>query len=230
MTQPLPLIAGQDSFELLRDTIAAILVTETANQQTLATAAAEDPRLWAFRVFVERADPWSEFQEVSPGDDQLDVEPIVNVAVDNLTYDPSASNVIERQKSTGIYHLECYGYGVAKDDGATGQTTGDYLAAISAQRLVRLVRNILMAGEYTYLGLQGTVWKRWIQNIQFLEPSFDTRAIQHVAAARIAFQVDFGEVSPQVSGEILEAIGVTVKRTEDAEIVLQADYGPSDWT
>lgn len=227
MTQPLPLIDGPDTSEIVRDKIAEILVTEQAAQQALATAAAEDPRLWELRVFVERSDPWSEFQAV--GEDQLDVAPIINVAVDNLTYDASASNQISRQKTTAIYHIECYGYGIAKAEGA-GQSPGDLLAALTLQRAVRLVRNILMAGEYTYLDLRGTIWRRWIRSIQFFEPSFDTRAIQHVLAARIAFEVGFNELSPQVSGEILEAIGVTVRRTEDGEIVLQADYGPSDWT
>lgn len=229
MTVPLPLIASPDASEVVRDKIAEILVTEQAAQQALAQAAAEDPRLWELRVFVERSNPWSEFQQPGPDDDQLDVAPIINVAVDNLTYDASASNQISRQKTTAIYHLECYGYGVAKPDGA-GQSPGDHLAALTLQRAVRLVRNILMAGEYTYLDLRGTIWRRWIRSIQFFEPSFDTRAIQHVLAARIAFEVGFNEMSPQVSGETLEAIGVTVKRTEDGEIVLQADYGPSDWT
>ena len=228
MTKPLPLIDSPDTSEVVRDKIAAIIVTEQAAQQVLATAATKDPRLWELRVFVERSDPWSEFQE--PGADQLDIAPIVNVAVDNLSYDPAGSDRIERQKTTGVYHIDCYGYGIAKTDGSTGQVPGDLTAALTCQRAVRLVRNILMAGEYAYLDRRGTVWGRWIRSVQLFQPSFDTRAIQHIVAARIAFEATFNELSPQVSGEVLEEIGVTVRRTEDGEIVLQADYGPSDWT
>ena len=48
----LPLIDKLDTFEIVRDEIAAILATEIASQEALA-AGEPDPTLWRLRVFLE---------------------------------------------------------------------------------------------------------------------------------------------------------------------------------
>lgn len=212
------LIDKVDSVELVRDTIASILVAESTSQQALATAASKDPRLWALRVFLERTNPWTEFQDVP---DQLDATPIVNVQIDSESFDPSASNVVARQKLTALYHLDCYAYGVSEDDGGSGHIAGDSRAGLEVQRVVRLVRNILMADEYTYLGLRKTVWKRWIRSVQAFHPPAEQRSVQHVRGARISLEVDFNELSPQVSGQPLERIQVSLERAENGEVLGQ---------
>ena len=93
-----------------------------------------------------------------------------------------------------------------------------------AQRAYRLVRNILMAGEYTYLGLRGLVWSRWPQSATSFQPQLDGRAIQHVQGFRLAFRVVFNEFSPQVAEEVLEFVSIDFKRAEDGEILVEADY------
>lgn len=213
------LIDKVDSAELVRDKIAEILLAESATQQALATAAGKDPRLWALRVFLERSHPWSEFQEVP---DQLDAAPIVNIQIDNEGYDRGASNVVERQKSTTLYHIDCYGYGVAEDDGGSGHIAGDYRAGVETRRAVRLVRNVLMAAEYTYLGLRGTVWGRWIQSIQAFHPPLEQRSVPQVRGARISFEVTFNELSPQITGELLEELGITIE--DNGEVLLAFEY------
>lgn len=215
------LIEEPDLFEVIRDEIAAILKVESAAQQALATAAGKDPRLWDLRVFVERSNPWADFVE---GPEQLDAPPIVNVSVDNLSFDGAASDTVERQKSTTTYHLDCYGYGVSADDGAGGHLPGDREAALACQRAVRLVRNILMAGEYTYLGLRKTVWRRWIRTIEFFKPPSDAEQAQKIVGGRISLEVQHNEFSPQVVPETLELISTTVRRAETGEILLGADY------
>lgn len=213
------LIDKQDNAEAIRDQIAAILALEVAAQMQLATDAAKDPDDWKVRVFQERANPW----EVLPSK-TADESPVVNVWWDNSAFQQGSSNIMERQKSSTVYNLDCYGYGRSRDNPAGGHYCGDQRAAEEAQRAVRLVRNILMAAEYTYLGLRGTVWRRWTDTITIFQPQQDNQNVHHVVGARIAFRVEFNEFSPQVPTETLELLSATVKRTEDDEVVINADY------
>jgi len=222
MTVLATLIDKQDNVEVIRDQIAAILVAEVANQMALATLAAKDPDDWKLRIFTERSNPWEQF--LDPNKAGFDDSPLVNIWVDNMNYDPKASNVMQRQKTEAVYNIDCYGYGRSKDDGATGHIPGDREAAFEVQRALRLVRNILMAAENTYLQLRGLVWTRWPQSITIFQPQLDSHTVQHVVGARFAFRVEFNEFSPQVVPETLELLSVDVIRAEDGEIVLEADY------
>lgn len=214
------LIDKQDTAEIVRDQISAILALESAAQVVLATTAGKpDPDDWKIRVFQERANPWEEF----PGRES-DRSPLVNVWWDTSNFDMSASNISERQKSVTTYNLDCYGYGRSADVLAGGHRPGDQDAAEEVQKAVRLVRNILMAAEYTYLGLRGTVWRRWVDTISMFQPQQDNQNVQHVVGARIRFRVEFNEFSPQVVPDILELLSVDVYRTEDNEIIIEADY------
>lgn len=219
MTLP-TLIDKQDNFEIIRDQIAAILVAEVSNQMTLATAAAKDPLDWKLRIFTERSNPWEQWLNT-----QTDTSPIVNIWFDTSNFDQSASNTIERQKSETVYNIDCYGYGESADVVAGGHRPGDKEAALEVQRAIRLVRNILMASENTYLQLRPLVWLRWPQSITSFQPQIDGQTIQNVSGARIAFTVGFNEFSPQGDEtNLLELVTIDVKRTEDGEIVLEADY------
>lgn len=215
------LIDKQDTVEIVRDQVAAILALEQAAQVALATTAAKpDPDLWKLRVYQERSNIW----ENLPGENN-DQSPVVNVWWDSSTFDMSASNIVERQKSVATINIDCYGYGESADDGGTGHIAGDKKAAETAQRAVRLVRNILMAGEYTYLGLpRGVVWRRWVPSIAMMQPQQDNQNVSHIVAARLVFQVEFSEFSPQVQPETLELLTTRVRRTEDNQIVIEADY------
>lgn len=213
------LIDKQDNAEIVRDQIAAILALESAAQQALATAATKDPAGWELQVYTERSNPWEKWLN----DQTTDTAPIVNVWYDTATYNEAASNVVERQATEATFNIDCYGLGVSEDDGA-GHKPGDREAAFEVQRAIRLVRNILMASEYTYLGLRGLVWQRWPQSVQVFQPASGDRIIQQIVAARLAFRVRFNEFSPQYVGQALELLSVDVKRTEDGQIVAEADY------
>lgn len=207
----------QDAVETIRDQVSAILALETAAQVALATTAGEpDPQEWAFRVFQERSNPWDEFED--------DPTPLVNVMWDSSQFDMSASNIFERQKAEAVIHVDCYGYGVSADVVAGGHVAGDQQALEISQRTARLVRNILMAAEYTYLGLRGVVWRRWVSSITIFAPQQDNQNAQQVVGARISLRVEFNEYSPQVVPEELDLLTIDVRRTEDNQIVLEADY------
>ncbi len=213
------LIDKQDNFEVIRDQIAAILVLEVASQMALATTAGKDPDLWKLRVFKERSNPWEQYR-----DENSDRSPIVNVWYDNSNFDLSGSNILERQKTEAIFNIDCYGFGLARDDGNGGHIPGDKDAALTVQRAIRLVRNIMMAATYTYLGLRGLVWQRWPQSISVFQPELDNRSAVQIVGARIALRVIFNEFSPQVELETLEFLSIDVLNAEDGEILLETDY------
>ena len=70
----LALIDRQDTFEIIRDQIAALLATEISNQQALASAAGKDPDLWKLRIYLERMNAWEAWLN-----DQSDLSPLVNI-------------------------------------------------------------------------------------------------------------------------------------------------------
>lgn len=214
------LIDKQDTFEIVRDKIAVILANESANQVALATAASKpNPDDWKLRVFMERTNPWEQFEN-----NPADVSPLINVWYDNSSFDLSASNVMERQKSEGIFNIDCYGYGKSKDDGGTGHEPGDRAAAIEVQKAMRFVRNILMAAEYTYLDLRGIVSSRSFRTLTVFQPQLEGINVQHVIGARLACQAVYNEFSPQYEGDTLELVSVDVLRAENGEILAEADY------
>lgn len=215
----LDLIDKQDTFEIVRDQIAAILATESANQVILA-AGEPDPSDWAFDVFTERSNPFDRFLEAEKA---VDKTPIVHVWYETSTFDRGASDVVKTQKADGSFNIDIYGYGETHFTDTT-QTPGDKEAILETQRVVRLIRNILMAAEYTYLGLRGVVWGKWINSVQMFQPEIDGQTVQKISGARIRLDVQFSETSPQIAGVDLDLISACVKRTEDGMIIVEADY------
>jgi hypothetical protein len=215
------LIDKRDSFEILRDEIAAILAVESARQQVLAAQAGKDPKLWKLRVYTERSAPWSVFQD-APNPATDDVSPVINVWFDSANYERSGSNTFERQKTVGTFHIDCYGYGVAIDQG-TSHAPGDEYAALEAQRAFRLVRNILMAAHWEKLGQKTFVWDRWPASVQAFQPQRDNANTPHVQALRFALEVTFNEFAPQHEPVELELISTQVSRAGDGMILVTVD-------
>lgn len=223
------LSTGQDNFELVRDKIAAILVEESVEQQALAVAASEDPEQWKLRVFLERSNPWEEWLD-APDTGVVGVEtaPIVSVCFDNASTDERASNIVERQKLTAVYNIDCYGYGKSGSSGS-GHMPADLKSSLECQRAVRLVRRFLMSAHYTYLGFprgaNQIVWRRMVRTITMFQPQIEARPIQKIVGARIAFAVEFSEFSPQVEGQPLELISAGVYRGDSGELYIAGSFG-----
>lgn len=206
------ILSHQDAFEIIGDKIAAILLAETAPTKSL-------------RIFRERAMPWSFFQDAPhPQADPPVSVPIVNIWFSGATFEERSSNVVERQRGTSTYYIDVYGYGISTDDPDGGHVPGDEAAARAAHKGVRIVRNILMSAKYTYLDLRGTVGRRWIQSIETFQPAMDSQPVQRIVGARIHFQVDHNEFSPQVEGAVLEEIALSVRRHETGELYFTAEY------
>lgn len=226
-------ITTPDNSEVIRDRIAEILLVESLGQQDLAEAAdpPESPDPWVLRIFTEASNPFEEWVlQDEPADAQAFIAPIVNVSLDNAQAEPRGSNKVSRQRCTGTYNVDCYGYGVSKETDE-GHDPGDQRAALEAQRAARIVRQILMAGHYTYLGLpRGAsqfVWGRGVHSLTVFKPAIDQRPVQRVMAVRLQFQVEFNEFSPQVEGEDLEVTSIAIHRKDTGEVVLRTQFGES---
>lgn len=210
------LIDKKDGFEIVRDQIAAILRVEVENQKALAEASGKDPGLWDLRIFSERSNP---FEEIREGEST----PLVNVWYSSSEFDYASSGVVDRQAASGVFNIDVYGTGTSQET-EEGHSPGDMLAAETTHRAVRLVRNILMSGRYTYLGLRGLVGRRSVQNITIFQPEATDDMAQQIVGARLSFRVVFNESSPQVEPVILEGLLVKVKRAENGEILINLEY------
>jgi hypothetical protein len=214
------LIDKTDGFELINNQIAQILADEVANQQILAGNAGKDPSLWKIRVFSDQFHNWEQYQTPELMSDK---SPIVNVWFDSSSSKKSASNRMERQVTTGRYNLDLIAWG-----GATQNNTSDYVASKNLKRAIRLIRNIIMAGEYTYLLDKATprelVSGRWLEGINFYQPDQDQTNVQMVIGGRLSLSVDFVEYSPQYTPSSLEDLYIDINRAEDGEVISQLGF------
>jgi len=220
------LIDKQDTVEIVRDQIAAILASEAASQRSLAETGGEDPSQWTYRTYLERSNPWAEFLDATEPQ-----PPLINVTLESCDYAMSRSTIVgEFTGAEALINIDCYGHGMGSDDPSEeGHTAGDKMGCIEALRAARFVRNVLMSAEYIYLGLRGTdkeqwVHQRWIENVTIFQPSLEGREIQQVVAARVALRVQFNEFAPQHIGVPLESVRVTVKRRSTGEIYFVGEY------
>lgn len=210
------LIDKQDVFEIIRDKIAMILATESAEQVQLATTAGKpDPSLWALKVYTERATPW---------DDYTSDDLIVNVWFDTTSVDESASNTVKSQTMRGTFNIDVIGFGVSKPNGGGGQLPGDEQAALNAQRGLRLVRNIIMASSYTYLEMRTIVGQRMPQSISSFQPQLNSKPTDHAVGTRLALGVRYEEFSPQYEPAILQELAVEIQRAEDGRVLAELEY------
>lgn len=217
---PIPdLIVGRDSYEIIRDTVYDILKNETASQQAKAATLGYNPADWEADVHKERSNPWEDYLNDPPN-----VTPIINVWYDGTNFEKARSNIVERQGATATINVDIIAVGYGEDIDGGGQILGDVQASENVQRMLRLVRNILMAAPYTYLGLRGMVGQRWIESANVFQPPKDSNAAQSIIGARLVLMVQFNEFSPQYQTVALEELGVTITRSETGETIAQADF------
>ena len=210
------LIDKQDNYEIVRDKVAQILADEVINQKIKAAADAKDPALWNFTVFTEKTNPFELIETVS-GKIGGDAE-IANVWLDSVTF--NEGDVVDRKQPDTIIHIDCVSSKSAENNAGGGITTqADLRASLDAERIGRLVRNILMAATYTYLDMRGIVAKRWITRMQKLQPDRDDQPAQNAMAFRVTLTVSHLEDTPQITTGDLDEIIVDLKRGELDEVL-----------
>jgi hypothetical protein len=214
------LINTSDGFEIVRAKIISILTTEIASQKALAVAAGEDSDLWNVRIFAESNNPFEVFLNNTASSDN---SPLCNVNWYDSDNDPSSGNLVSEQAEMSKFWLDCYGYGRAASTDA-GHLPGDVSAAYEASRAARLVRGILMAGEYIHLGLRPLVASRRVRRRSSNKPQSGDEAIQNICMYRLEFEVRHSEVAPQVAETILQEIHGTFTRAEDGEVIATVEY------
>jgi len=210
------LIDKVDVSESVCDQIAAILALESRNQETLAAADSQDPRLWALKVFTDHEQPWEYFQD--PPATQEDSPILVNVGWDRETFDRARSNVVKLQHATAVYNVDVVACGLAHPDNSGGHIPSDRAAAIAAKRGLRWVRNILMSAQYIHLGLAGVVRDRWPVEASQMRVK---GAAQHIAVARLVLEVTFSEHSPQIVTDTIETLAIKFIRASDDSILTE---------
>jgi hypothetical protein len=214
------LIDKQDTSEIVRDQIGAILASEAESQRAFAIAAGKDPAQWTFKTFIERSNPWADFLDATEPQ-----PPVINVTLENATYNMGTSTIVgDFIGTSALFNIDCYGHGMSADEVGPGHTVGDLMGSLEAQRTARFVRNIFASAHYIYLEMQKTVHRRWVESMTILQPSLEGRELQQVVAARLALRVEFNEFAPQHVGETLELISATIKRKRTGEIYFVGDY------
>jgi hypothetical protein len=223
MTATIPLIDTLEGFELVRDQIAVILATEQALQVAEATLQGKpNPDDWKLRVYRERIDPVEVFRD----GDETDLSPVVNVWYDNSSTELGAGDLGTRQMVPSQINVDCIGYARAKQDG-TGHLPGDELAALTAQRGVRIARGILMHGKYRYLGLgtqpNAIVGRRYVLTRTAFQPTSGGRPVQDAVGVRLTFMVDHIETIGIETYANIEQIFVTHKFDPLGAVILEQD-------
>lgn len=209
------LIDTPDNYETVRDQIAAILVIERDDQMAQAATAGKDPALWDFKVFEERANPWGDYLN-----EGADLTPIVNVWFDSDSFVEAATTRAQTQKCNAYYNIDITAAATRKQG-----MNGDEAAAKTAQRVARILRNMLMASKYAYLGLpRGTCWDRQIESREAFQPSIGADASIRVIGMRVRMRVSFNETAPQYEGVPLQGIDIEIKRKETGEIYTDLSY------
>lgn len=212
---------------MIGEKIASILEEEQENQQALAIADGKpDPTLWKLRIFRERENPISVFQKQAP---LADTSPVVHVNFESANSSLQGSTLALSQKDKGYWHIDCYGYAISKGAGA-GHDAGDKLAALEAQRAVRLVRNILMHPAYQQLGLQGVVMTRFPEGPhdeygkrQFQPTGSDGQPVSNVIGLRFTLAVTYNEFPVENIPENLEVLFLEVKDETGSKVLAEIE-------
>ena len=222
----IPLIDKHDNFEIIGLQVAAILASETIAQQALAVTAGKDSELWKFDVFSEKFNPFEVFQ------DDPEATPLVNVWYDTSNFNPKDGDPVTKQKDDAIFNIDAYTAVQASNNVAGGHNPGDESSVLALHRIIRLVRNIIMHPDNTYLKLTQTVGsrtgnligRRWINSKEIFQPQIGDRPIQGVIACRLSLSVSFPEIPVVEDFETLQIVGVIAKRASDGKVILEADF------
>lgn len=220
------LIDKQDNCEIIRDQIAAILAVEEANQRVLAIADGQDTELWRFNVYTEKFNPWKLLTK-SDGTSESQT-PIVNVLFDNDTFDNKNSNQTEQQATKGMFFLDCYAH-----KPKTESLDSDEATSKEAERIARLVRNIIMSAEYNQLALgyadlgkgNNIVFDRYIlKREKFMPLDREGRAFENIIAMRLTLGVDYVEYSPQIEPTDFDLLYFKCEKSEDGQLLFDLNF------
>jgi hypothetical protein len=217
------LIDKQDTNEIVRDQIAAILAIEIDKQKDLAVIAGKNPVEWDVDIYIEKSRPWELLSDENG--EEISETPLVNVSFDNDVFDNKGSDAVGNQKVVGTFYIDCYAHKNSYRDDYCNLIDGDTLTSRESDKVARLVRNIIMAGPYTYLGLQKTVFKRYINRREKFNPSDrEGKYFENVIVTRITLNVDYKEYSPQAETTDIETLIANCKVGDDGLVEFNIEF------
>ena len=194
----------------IRANIAAIIAIEAATQRAFAESQGSDPRVWEWRVYTER----DFVLELWLNDENGHLEtPVVNVWFESAAYDKSRSTAV-RPVYTGRFIVDCYGPGLAQDDGSGGHIPEDVRAAEIRDRVAGLAYTALMTHQNSQVQLNdtGAVWNSMtVGQMDNFVPTVGDRPARFVRASRLVVEVAYAEPPPQREYGTLESIRVDVQ-------------------
>lgn len=213
------LLSTPDGYETARDALATILAEEIASQQSLAGANAAD---YALDVYVER------FAPIEKWVDEASDTPVATVWLARYTSDDKRSTV-NSNRGRATYHIDVFAQARDANNPAGGHIAGDLLARQRLHRALRLIRQILMSGQYTYLdsarGAAQYVFARSVREIEVHEArKRDERSAVWISTARMTLDVSLKVDQPQNLPVDWDGIDITQKRltgTPDGKVLAQ---------
>jgi len=207
---------SSNPIQLVIDKVSEILVNETANQQSLATAEGKDPELYKFRVFADRFNPFDNMRE--------DRTPLVSIKESDDSKKLSVSGNHGKQQKLLTLNIDCFGVGKAEQT-AEGHRPADLDASQDCRRLANLVNKILKADINENLQLDRKIVNSVnIVSEQYLEPDFDSRQLGPVVVKRITLQCNVMDLPEINHGVELQCILVDIERSDSGEIYASCEY------
>lgn len=184
------LIVNPDNIEKIRDRVSAILKIECAAQYEMAQEAqAPDAADYRIGVWQEKTRPW----QINYDAEKKNPFPLVNVSLMGFHADNPGGPAVGQKKYAGELYLDCYASGEF-----TLEESDDTDSARKAWKVGRIIRNILSAEQYSYLGLRGIVRDFRIVEGKTGDPrNANENSAQSVTICRLVLSVNYFEDSPQ---------------------------------
>lgn len=200
----LELLNTNNSFEVVRDAVAAILLVEL-NQQLALAIAAPDPTYEALlRSFYDQQDDMvtDELNLFVERFVRFDVTELNNI---NIYWDRSLlgkGSQIKNQKSNTKIMID-----VNVLHKGTVNERGDKLASLVLQKMLGVIRSIIMHGNYITLGfVRPFIERRWIEDMNSFRPQENENRvnIDNMVTGNLTLSVEFNEKNLGITPEELE--------------------------
>lgn len=178
----------EQGFEIVRDSIAAILKTELENQKSLPNSRITED----LKVFTGRSTPFQQSEVL-----------MINVLLDSANY--------SQYSEKGVHESTNFSVDVYCTAKETSSDIGGYLASVRRDKFVGLVRFILQDHHYKTLGLPlGLIMGTYVESFEAFEPN-NSQDSAFVKMSRITFSVRINENQSLWQGININSIFTDVK-------------------
>lgn len=224
-TYIMPMVA-----ELVRDQIALIISTELPGLKALAESL----------IITEPGSPQGEQAQkdldngiydiidnifIEKGTHFQDTEmPGLNIYFGRSDFSGSQGDTVHKQKANTSYIIEVHER-EKHEQAADVIKYGDEKSARNTARILGILRGILMSGQYVTLGgtFKKIVWRRRVTSLDVFQPDYQESDGRHGIVGMLNILVEFEEIGPEISGEILLSaitdIKVKLKTADDGKII-----------